>query len=284
MDIASLAGQYGACVVDTLVDRLNTSSIQVKRAWLRKEESPFDAPIDVTKGFIRALSKHGGSVGSARMALTPKELTAPPPTKRATVPGYGFWNWWGGSNSNNQQDSASATAKAINDQDSNSALFWLCVCFSVPGNSEYVVTYLIPREEVVFPPLLANPKSIMPLERRILQAAIVAIIPPLPEPDSDQTKEEEEEEDDIPVSLVQEDNILLDFTVQAQRMSGPNGDFFGRASSDMRLALADVTDGGPSASTWNRILEHIASRGSIRAVMCMADGTEREVDLRDYRQ
>lgn len=243
MDL-SLVGKYGECVFDTFVDRLTASSITIREAWLRPAECPFLAKIDVTAGFMRILGRKGGMF-LLNEGITPDELVAASasPQRRA-----GFWRVF------MPMQTQRAEAAPL------SGTHWLCVKFSVPGNVDFVACYKIPDEVVTFPPASTDPKSMTPIERQIISAAVVDAS----DPDED------------------EPTVLIDFTRHLQCMAGPNGDFFGRATVDARLAIAETINSGNAEKYLYALLDHSLSLKSVANAIEYANGAKITVNARYF--
>jgi hypothetical protein len=321
LSIVSLAGKYGECVIDTFVERLTTSSVTVKNAKLRSVENPLNTPAtDVTQGFVAFLNRNGNDVGTVEQKLESVAVLLP----RKQEPRPPSWFPW------RSRPVPLHCAAVTKDKDKNArgeeenANAWLCVEFSLPGGICYIVTYKIPEETIVFPPLAANPQRFTSLNRQIIQAGLFSYTKAAPV-DVVNDKDEDEDEDvarakasqkcekvpvkkgrsmsdgakrcaavavePVPVmsrgtkeeeNQEQEDiaevEELLDITAEVCKMAGPDGNFFGRESVDLRIAIADVYE-KPTVEVWTRVMTHLVSCADTRAMLMTADGCERQINL-----
>jgi hypothetical protein len=251
MDL-SLIGKYGECVFDTFVDRLTASSITIHAAWLRPADNPFSEKKDITDIFLQILGFRGG-VSLFEERMSPRDLLADGdrPSKRASGWGWGWGFWW-----RTPKRSASAAIQEGPDKP-----HWLCVEFSVPGNVKFTACYRIPDEPVTFPPSSTDPRRMTPIDKQIISAAIVDI-----------TDDEYDEEQPV----------LLDFTSWMRSMAGPNGDFFGRSSIDIRLAIAETLVGKRTQSFLYSFLDHIVAGKKAATILGYANDSEITVNVRDF--
>lgn len=277
-----ILGKYGGCVYDTLVDRINVNSIKIKSAWVRPENNPFVPKLNVTEGFERLLSSKGG-ITLLNQDVTVRELTSPPQPKKS------IWQMFSGAASITAAASATARAAAVTaqaqaqlQQHPASAVsataraaavtsaapaeepHWLCVCFSIPGDSEFIACYRLPSEQVTFPPLSTDPRGLVRADRQIISATMVCDTYSDDDPSCDNEGDAEDEEE----------RTLLDFTPFVQKMAGPNGDFFGRDLLDLRTAMADSME---SSGRTHRLLVDLLDLSetgkSARARLEYADGS-----------
>ena len=165
---------------------------------------------------------------------------------------------------------------------------WLCVEFSVPGSVDFAVCYKIPEETVTFPPPSTDPQRMTTIDAQIISAAVVIDQEESSEGKSDAaaseggsevaaaaTEEEDENEE-------QERTVLLDFTACLQKMAGPNGDFFGRPSLDMRLAMAESLDRGRTEDVLHTFLDQAIRGRKASTVLGYANGSEISVNPLDF--
>lgn len=210
MDLSSIASSYGESVLNILAERLTVSSVSVKSAYLRPSNDPMSAKIDVTRGFSSLVCKE---IVFTDRKIVPQDLLA--------QGNGGYRMLWMGRRS--------PTIPTV------TGSWWLCVSFSVPGGSSYTVCYIIPEENITFPPQMSSSvRKIMPLNRQVVNSAMIAIHSPSSSaPSSSQSAEEEEEE---------EEDVIMDLTRRVREMLGPDGTAFGRGWIDVRVAVADTLD------------------------------------------
>lgn len=257
MDL-SLIGKYGECVFDTFVDRLTASSITIRAVWMRPVDDPFGAKKMVTAGFLKLLGSRGG-VSLLEERILPKMLVSEQSTATGgTAKKSGGWGW--GWLPFGQTRAKSATSP---ETEHDNRPHWLCVSFSVPGGVEFIASYKIPEEPITFPPLSTNPRSMTPIERQIIFGGIVH---------------------DVYANQDDDDRVvLLDFTAWIQKMAGPNGDFFGRTSLDLRLAIAEsITERQAAKRFFYMLLDHVLNRKIIATVLEYADGSDISVNTCDF--
>lgn len=278
-----ILGKYGGCVYDTLVDRINVNSINIKSAWVRPESNPFVPKLDVTEGFRRLLSSKGG-IALLNQDVSVQDLTKLPPPKKP------FWQMFSGAAAiTAAATAASATAApaaaAATAAQAQAQLqqhpapaeepHWLCVSFSMPGDSEFTACYRLSSEQVTFPPLSADPRGLVQADRQIISATMVCDT--YTDDITGDTKDEDEEEED-------EERILLDFTPSVQKMAGPNGDFFGRDVLDLRVAIANTAEASCQTLRLLADLLDLAVKGkSVRAKLEYADGSAGYADFKKFR-
>lgn len=268
--IVSIAGSYGESVFDTFVERLSSSSVMVTEAWLRSAEDIFGHRIDVTRSFLQLLLEIGGGVLLDNITISPVDLISTQPRRPSTT--YAFYDIRRLLPSSNNK---APNPVALPDPQ------WLGVEFKVPGGIQYTVCYRIPDEPVTFPPRMANTKTMTPISLKITRAVLSSVQGGDDDGVDKETDDEEEEDDD-------DDTVLIDFTASAQRMSGPAGDFFGRETLDLRLAIAEnihhtsASHGTHGPTVLTRLIEHAASGNRGRATISTADGADRVVALANF--
>ena len=273
MDLASIASSYGEGVLNILAERLTINSARVKNAYLRPIDAPLSAKVDVTKGFSALIYKQF-TITDQR--LSPQELANASATRGA------FWTGY--------------RAPAVPEV---AEKCWLCVIFSVPGGSVYMVCYVIPDELVTFPPaMLGSSKTIMSPSRQVTFSAILLGRPSdlscnptlLPSSSSSSFKKSTDEEEEKKGANGEssdedededEDENVLDITSQVRAMLGPDGTAFGRGWVDIRLAVADSVDEFSSpmdkAKLLDRILSALIRSTTVSVVVDTADGTRKLV-------
>jgi hypothetical protein len=265
-DIVPLVGGMPGAVVDTLIDRLTTSSVALRLAALRPREHPFADRIDVTREFEQLLRATGDVVMDA--TIHPSDLLVLKPRPAGWL--GSAWKW-----TRSRFERGERKAEE-NDAERGAEYLcaprWLIVRFAVPGNIEFDVCYPIPGR-VCFPPATANPKCLAPLDRQIIRAEIQWLRDERIENGDD---EEEDSEDEA--------EPLLDFTVGVQRMAGPVGDFFGFGRIDLRLAMVEEAEHCPmSGQRWAAVVAKACLPGAkLRTIVATADGAEGTVDPRAF--
>lgn len=223
--------RYGETVLGNLADRIATSDVSVRSAWLRPVSDPTSSSVDVTSVFVAMLTDEMGNVGTMiKERVLPSDLC-----RRGQSSMFGLYR---------------KRAPKVPEGPQ-----WLGVEFTVSGGIPYVACYRIPDEGVMFPPKMSRTR-ITPLCRQIAFAGLIA-----------RGNDEDEDEE------------VLDITEGVQRMAGPEGDFFGRGTVDLWLAMRV---GAPDQATWAAIVRPLISGARIEPTIRMGDGSELRVDLRDF--
>lgn len=247
MDLTSIVSSYGGSVLDILAERLTINGVNVQSAHLRPNDNPMNTKIDVTKGFCSLVCKN--------LMLTEHEIAPKDLIQSSSSNGW-YRSIWG-----------KRAPPAI------VGSWWLCVLFNVPGGATYTACYRVPEERVTFPPVFLSSKTIMPLKRQIIFAAIK-----MRAVDSSHTVREDADEGSAEIDESEEE-IVLELTKQAQSMIGPDGTAFGRGWIDIRLAVADAVESvSNKAEFLNNILSLMVNQGKVYISATTADGEERSVD------